>query len=633
MRVRPEWLLALFLAAPAVAAGQEKPDQKPEQRVVEPVVVTATKVETPSEQIGASISVVNGDDFQTYRYPSVDEALRNVPGVEIRRSGSYGKTSSITIRGANANQVQVLVDGVRVKSPTLGQVDLSDLSPDLIERIEIIRGGQSTLYGADAVGGVVNIITRKGSGDPIQATVQQEVGNYDTLASRATVSGAYKILNYALSASHFESNGQFKNDNTDSNALSARVGATLPLDTSLDFIFRYNKNDVGVPVKGVFPGPQPIVPIINPNARQQSETTIYSLQGKTRPVEWWQTQGRLSRYENSQGFQDPADPGVDFDFQAFSQVNVARKEAEWVNSFFLGKWSTSSVGLEYRREEGENRGVFRAATETNSVFFEQQLRFFDRLFITGGFRVEDNRVFGTTTTERGSVAFVIKETGTRLHGSAGTGFRAPTFNDLFFPDFGNPNLQPEKSLSYDAGVDQKLWKDRVRLGLTYFQNDFRSLITCCVALPTAPFGGPVNVGRARSAGIEFVSEVDLRPNLVANLNYTYTDSENLATDRPLPREPRHRWNIGVTWEPIARLSLFTQVYVQSEQFETFGEVYNSGYTRVDIGGTWRMLERLGWLKKLEMTARISNLLNEGYSEVRGFPALGINALVGLRASF
>ncbi len=633
MRVRPEWLLALFLAAPAVAAGQEKPEQKPEQRVVEPVVVTATKVETPSEQIGASISVVNGDDFQTYRYPSVDEALRNVPGVEIRRSGSYGKTSSITIRGANANQVQVLVDGVRVKSPTLGQVDLSDLSPDLIERIEIIRGGQSTLYGADAVGGVVNIITRKGSGDPIQATVQQEVGNYDTLASRATVSGAYKILNYALSASHFESNGQFKNDNTDSNALSARVGATLPLDTSLDFIFRYNKNDVGVPVKGVFPGPQPIVPIINPNARQQSETTIYSLQGKTRPVEWWQTQGRLSRYENSQGFQDPADPGVDFDFQAFSQVNVARKEAEWVNSFFLGKWSTSSVGLEYRREEGENRGVFRAATETNSVFFEQQLRFFDRLFITGGFRVEDNRVFGTTTTERGSVAFVIKETGTRLHGSAGTGFRAPTFNDLFFPDFGNPNLQPEKSLSYDAGVDQKLWKDRVRLGLTYFQNDFRSLITCCVALPTAPFGGPVNVGRARSAGIEFVSEVDLRPNLVANLNYTYTDSENLATDRPLPREPRHRWNIGVTWEPIARLSLFTQVYVQSEQFETFGEVYNSGYTRVDIGGTWRMLERLGWLKKLEMTARISNLLNEGYSEVRGFPALGINALVGLRASF
>jgi vitamin B12 transporter len=411
------------------------------------------------------------------------------------------------------------------------------------------------------------------------------------------------------------------------------VGVTLPWDSSLDFIVRYNKNNIGVPVKGVFPGPQPINPIINRNARQQTETIIYSLEGKIRPVEWWESQARISRYENSSGFQDPVDPGVTFDFPTFSQVNVERREAEWVNSFRIGKWSTSTVGLEHRREEGENKGTFKAATDTGSVFFEQQLRFFDRLFVTGGFRVEDNNAFGTTTTQRGSLAFLIKETGTRLRGSAGTGFRGPTFNDLFFPGFGNPNLEPEDSLSYDFGVDQKLWSNRIRLGLTYFQNEFKNLITCCTPIPTAPFGGPFNVGRARSAGIEFTSEVDVLPNLVASLNYTYTDSENLATDRPLPREPRHRWNIGLTWEPIARLSLFAQVHVVSEQFEAFGEVYNSGHTRVDIGGTWRILEQTGWLQKLELTARIQNLLNEGYAEVRGFPALGINALVGLRASF
>ena len=626
MRQHSVWLLVLALMAPLAAHAQES-------KSVDPVVVTATKVATPAEQLGASVSVVNGEDFQTYHYPTVDEALRNVPGVQIRRSGSYGKTTSVTIRGANANQVQVLVDGLRVKSPTLGQVDLSDISPDLIERIEVIRGAQSTIYGADAIGGVVNIITRKGTGGPFQASVQQEVGNYDTLVSRATVYGAWKILHYALSASHFESNGQFQNDETDANAISARIGATLPWDSTLDFIFRYNKNDIGVPVKGVFPGPQPINPIINRNARSQSETTIFSLEGKTRPVEWWETRGRLARYENSAGFQDPVDPGVDFDFATFSQVNVERREAEWVNSFFIGKWSTSSVGLEHRREIGENHNTFRAVSETQSVFFEQQLRFFERLFVTGGFRVEDNSVWGTTTTERGSLAFLIKETGTRLRGSAGTGFRAPTFNDLFFPGFGNPDLQPEDSLSYDFGVDQKLWNNRIRLGLTYFQNEFKNLITCCTPIPTAPLGGPFNVGRARSAGIEFTSEVDVLPNLVASLNYTYTDSENLATDRLLPREPRHRWNIGLTWEPITKLSLFTQVHVVTEQFEPFGEVYNSGHTRVDIGGTWRIVERMGWLRKLELTARIQNLLNEGYAEVRGFPALGINALVGLRASF
>jgi vitamin B12 transporter len=624
MRQQIGWLLALSLLAPPVASGQEP---KP----VDPVVVTATPVATPAEQMGASVTVVAGDDFQTYHYPSVDEALRNVPGVQIRRSGSYGKTSSISIRGASANQVQVLVDGVRVKSPTLGQVDLSDISPDLIEKIEIIRGAQSTIYGADAIGGVVNIITRRGKGGPIQASVQQEVGNYDTWASRATVDGAWKFLHYALSGSYFESNGQFQNDDTEEKAISGRVGATLPWDSTLDFIFRWNKNDIGAPVKGVFSGPQPFNPIINPNARSQSESTVFSLEGKSRPVSWWETRGRLSRYENSAGFQDPVDQA--FDFPQFSQVKVIRREAEWVNSFFIGKWSTSSVGLEHRREIGENRNTFKAVSETESVFFEQQLRFFERLFLTGGFRVEDNSVWGTTTTERGSIAFLIKETGTRLRGSAGTGFRAPTFNDLFFPGFGNPDLQPEDSLSWDAGVDQKLWDDRIRLGLTYFNNKFKNLITCCTPLPTAPFGGPFNVGRARSQGIEFTAEVSLLKNLVASANYTYTDSENETTGERLPREPEHRWNVGLTWEPTARLSLFTQVHVVGEQFEPIGPAENGPYTRVDVGGTWRILERMGWLRKLELTARIQNLLNETYSEVRGFPALGINALVGLRASF
>ena len=624
MRQSIVWLLALSLLTPLAVSGQEA-------KSVDPVVVTATPVATPAEQLGASVTVVAGDDFQTYHYPSVDEALRNVPGVQIRRSGSYGKTSSISIRGANSNQVQVLVDGVRVKSPTLGQVDLSDISPDLIEKIEIIRGSQSTIYGADAIGGVVNIITRRGKGGPVQVSVQQEAGNYDTWVSRATVDGAWKFLHYALAGSYFESNGQFQNDDTEEKAISGRVGATLPWDSALDFIFRWNKNDLGVPVKGVFPGPQPFNPVINPNARSQSESTLFSLEGKSRPVSWWETRGRLSRYENSAGFQDPVDQAGDF--PTFSQVKVIRREAEWVNSFFIGKWSTSSVGLEHRREIGENRNTFKAVTETQSVFFEQQLRFFERLFLTGGFRVEDNSIWGTTTTERGSVAFLIKETGTRLRGSAGTGFRAPTFNDLFFPGFGNPDLQPEDSLSWDAGVDQKLWNDRIRLGLTYFHNDFTNLITCCTPIPTAPFGGPFNVGRARSQGIEFTGEVSLLKNLVASLNYTYTDSENRTTGRPLPREPKHRWNVGLTWEPMARLSLFTQVHVESEQFEPFGPAENGPYTRVDVGGTWRILERMGWFKKLELTARVQNLLNETYSEVRGFPALGINALVGLRASF
>ena len=178
-------MVALALAASAAAAQEMKQG--------DPVVVTATKIETPAEQLGASVSVIPGEEIDTRRYPTVDEALRGVPGVDVRRSGSFGKTTAISIRGASPSQVQVLVDGMRVKSPTLGQIDLSDLSPELIERIEVIRGPQSTLYGADAIGGVVNILTRKGKG-PFSLWATQEVGNYETLRSAMGFSGAQGYL-------------------------------------------------------------------------------------------------------------------------------------------------------------------------------------------------------------------------------------------------------------------------------------------------------------------------------------------------------------------------------------------------------------------------------------------------------
>ena len=181
-------LLPLVLLIPAGRLAAQEPAPAPAQapaplpapaRDLDPVVLTATKLETRAEQLGASVTVIPGDDVQKYHFETVEDVLRNVPGVDIRRSGSISKVSNISIRGANANQVQVLVDGVRVKSATTGQADLSDISPDLIDRIEVIRVPQSTLYGADAIGGVVNIITRKGKG-PISDYNEGGAGNYDT---------------------------------------------------------------------------------------------------------------------------------------------------------------------------------------------------------------------------------------------------------------------------------------------------------------------------------------------------------------------------------------------------------------------------------------------------------------------
>jgi vitamin B12 transporter len=529
---------------------------------------------------------------------------------------------------------------VRVKSPTLGQAELSDISPDLIDRIEVIRGPQSTIYGADAIGGVVNIITKRGRG-PLSATVSQEGGNYDTVRTRASLSGSSGPFDYAVGYYHLGSKGQFINDGVNQDAASGNFGLSLPGNTRIGAAVRYNKTDVGLPIEFVGT-PSPVVPdLFDPNTRQESETYTATVDVHTRPVTWWEGVLRVSRYENNQAFIDRPDPfpcppatfGPPCDFPG--RFKVSRNEVEGLSHFHIGTWSTSTFGIEYREEDANVQGTspFSPSTETVSGLFEQKFRFFDRLFMSAGVRVEDNNVFGRSTTERGSLAYVVKEWGTRLHGSAGSGFRAPTFNDLFFPGFSNPALVPEESFSWDVGVDQKLWNNRIRLGLTYFHNKFTNLITCCLPLPVFPFATTANIGKARSAGIEFLSEVDVLDNLVAAVNYTYTDTENLLTDRPLPREPRHRWNIRLAWNPIPRLSLFSEVHVVTRQFDTLGNVYNSGHTRVDLGGTFRILNRYAFLKSLDFTTRINNVLDEEYAEVRGFPALGIQALVGLRASF
>src|SRR5207249_2875947 len=334
-------LLLLVMLLPAgMLAAQEQP------RDLDPVVLTATKLETRAEQLGASVTVVPGDDVQKCHFETVEDILRSVPGVEIRRSGSLGKLSNISIRGANSNQVQVLVDGVRVKSPTTGQADLSDISPDLIERIEVIRGPQSTLYGADAIA----------------------------------------------------------------------------------FSLRWVRNETGLPVKFISTSPPPLPkdPIIDVNNRQISETWVMALNGRTKPVEWWEAELRLGRYQNKTTFVDLPDPADECPFPPCEfpgRFNVHRWEAELLNHFHIGPWSTSSIGLEYRTEDGEAQGStpFEASSHTKSAFFQQTFRFWDRLFMSAGFRVEDNSVYGTHWTERGSLSYVIREWGTRIHGGAGSG--------------------------------------------------------------------------------------------------------------------------------------------------------------------------------------------------------------------
>jgi vitamin B12 transporter len=640
-----------------IAAMISDPAAAQETKRLEPVVVTATKLEEPVERLGAAVTVISEDDLKLYNYESVGDALRQVPGVEIQRSGGPGKLTQIRIRGSRTQQVQILIDGVRAKSPTSGELDFSDLAIDQIERIEIVRGPQSTLHGADAIAGVVNIITKRGKG-PFSAFASTEAGNYDTLRERAGFSGSYKLFDYAFGGSWFESNGQFRNDGSEQRAVTARVGLTLPADGHIGLSLRYNRTAIDLPVDFTIPG-SPLF-VLDPDSKQQSETTTLSLQWDQKPLEWFELHARVGQLWNQLGAQDPFTSGDvaagNFDStDQRSQINTQRREVELVMAFHVRKWNTLTLGGEHRTESGRNRSVgfsgpgaretFFKHIETASAFVQDELRLLERLVLSGGWRYDDSSAFGSATTYRAGVAVPVKETGTKLRAAWGEGFRAPTINDLFFPGFANPELEPERSESWEAGLDQKLWRDRVRLGVTYFENKFRNLIqfqsTSVGCPPGNLFGCSVNVGRAWTQGVEFTGAVDILDNLLFTANYTYVDTQDVLTKQELRRVPHHVYNFGLTWDPLRPLSLFVQANVVSSQFDqvfdpatfTTVGVRNPGYHRINLGGTYHIVERRGAYPALDFTVRLDNATDARIFEVFGFRNLGINVLAGLQARY
>lgn len=621
------WLVAVAV----VLAWAEVTAQEARVERAEPVVVTATRFEEPLERIGGSVTVLTEDLLETQEYRAVEEALRTVPGLELQRSGSLGKITTLRIRGANPTQVQVLIDGVRVKSLTTGDFDFADLSLDDVERIEVVRGPQSTLYGADAIGGVVNVITRRGRGRPT-AVVDVEAGNYDTFRERVSVQGGLGPWDFSLGASRLDFGGQFLNDEHRLTTVAARVGYALPWRGEVALVGRFADGHRGIPFRTVFPN-------FDPNREQDDRLALVSLTWRQPWAAWTESALRLSFFRSSLTFRDPANPGDPFPFDVRSDIASERREVDWTQRFELGRFDTLTLGVEYRHERGENRGLFEHDLDTWSAFAQNELRLFDRLFLSGGVRHDRSSAFGGETTWRAGLSYVVRETGTRLKGSWAQGFRAPTFNELFFPPFppcppfGNPELRPERSESWDAGVEQTLWARRVRLGATYFRNDFDDLIQATLVDPVNFCFQARNVARARTQGVEVEASVEPLDGLVFSAAYTFTDTEDLTTGRELRRFAPHRWTFTATWEVRPGLRLAGEVLVVSSQLEAPGQPRNEGYAVVNLAGAYRLPWRWGPLTDVSLHLRVGNLLNEDYAEVRGFPALGTHVVAGLRASF
>lgn len=613
------------------ATTVESPAGEPVEQRLDPIVQIGTRIDTPADEVPNAVTVITGEEIASKRYTNVGDVLRAVPGLQVQSAGGLGKLTNVRIRGANPRQVQVLVDGTRMGSPAQGEFNFSDLSPDLIDRIEVVRGPQSTLYGADAIGGVINIITRRGSGDPLSATLFTEGGHHAYYREQLSAWGAYQALDYSAFGSLLGLSGPGDNNDASQRAFGGQVGVTLPGDARLSLAGRYAKSSTDLPVDTAIPL------VLDPDSRQQNELRTLTLQLAQTPVPWWEYRLAGHGMWNNLGFQDGPlpDPAAG---ALRSQINTWRAEVEWVNAFRPVEWNTLTLGVEHRQARGSIRssfvlGDFASLTDlartlkNTAVFVQDELTILRRLVLSGGVRYDINEPFDNRLTGRAGAVALIRETGSRLRGSWGQGFRAPTINDLYFPFAGNPDLQPEDSTGWEVGADQKLWQGRIRLGATFFQTRFTNLIEFDLVQFI-----PVNVGRARVQGAEVTAEVDVLDWLVVNLNYTYTDTRNLDTSGPLRRFARNVLNVGVTAEPLRGLSTYAQLYAVSSQFEAPGTT-NPGYVRVDVGAAYAFFPRRGHWPGLGAYARIQNLLDKRYTEVIGFPTPGINALVGLQLSY
>ncbi|MBV8195819.1 MAG: TonB-dependent receptor [Candidatus Dormibacteraeota bacterium] len=608
---------------------------------LQPVVITATRTPMPILDVASSITVVTAADIAARQERTFADVLKDIPGVNVVQTGGPGGETSVFMRGTNSNHTKVLIDGIDVSDPSnaTGAFDFGQLLTQDIERVEVLRGPQSGLYGSDAVGGVINIITKSGNG-PAQFSAAIEGGTFDTFNQAGTMSGSQDALHYSASVSHFHAGetpvtpldlllpGEVRNDDYDDNlTLSTKLGYDVTQNFDLGLVARYTdiqlhttgEDYLAVPPYSGYPAPEQSTAASDEYAARLS-AHLRSFDGILE-----QTVGLAYTHDRT----DTVEP------ETPSALNTGeRRKADWQGDFKAAAGETVVAGAEYERDAIDQ--PIAADVHISSGYAELQSHVGEHWYSALNVRYDDNSRFGGKRTGRFAPEWVIDETGTKLHASIGTGFKAPTLSELYqsFPVFffyANPNLKPESSTGWDAGIEQALVPNVLRLGVTYYYNRIHDLITG-VPDPAVPFAETYgNVGRATTDGIEsFIAYQPLRT-LTLRIDYTYTEAEDDVAQQPLLRRPKHRGTFIATWQATAAWQWTVNVLSVGDWVDVSRDGLTSGleapgYTTVNLATSYDLTPRLA------LFGRVDNLLDRHYENPLGFlqPSIGIYAGVKLK---
>jgi vitamin B12 transporter len=604
-------------------AQEPSPTSSPTVIESERIIVSATRTEIPLDQSPASVSVIDSQSIDQKQIERVGDALREVPGLAVVQTGTPGQLTSVFTRGLPSETTQVLLDGIPINQGLSGAFNFADLTTDNIDRIEVARGPQSTLYGPRALAGVIQIFTKQGDGPP-GITLSAEGGSYDTFRETLESDGKIDGFDYSIGASRLDTDNARPNNQYRNTAAIADVGWSPNEQLRIGSLFTYSLSDTGNP-NAIF-DPKPFDNFL-------TERWLIAPHIDLCVDGWWEHKFIFS-YDHERQLNDPNQDG----FVGPTRALFERTTIDYQNDLRPMSWLTLTSGFFY---SGVNAGQERPFV--SQAFGPQPTFISDHMEETAGFlqatvtpltnwtlvaggRLDHFNQFGNVWTYRFASSYKIDKTNTTLHSSVATGFSPPSSQDKIFGN--NFRLRPEKDFGWDAGVEQRLWQNRVTVGATYFHNDLSNVIGFNGLFKT------LNLGAARTQGIETELRAQPIADLIFTASYTYLDAEKTSfadISQPqgarLPRRPRNEAYISASYLWCKKLRTVAEAkFVNAREELNFGgpNFDIEDYSFVNFAAEYEINAHLS------IFGRIDNLTNEHYAEVFGFPALGRTAYGGVR---
>lgn len=632
-------LLSMFGATGTEANSKSGTVDNPKQ-IPDSIVITSNRFPTPIEKDASSVTIITEEEIEKNSTVMVSELLKQVAGIDVVRSGGLGTQTSVFMRGTNSNHTLVLIDGVEMNNPSspTTSFDFGSLNVSNIQRIEILRGPQSVLYGSDAVGGVIQIFTKRGFGN-LRADIISEAGAYKTYTESINLSGSHAKSDYSLFVSRKDSDGfstirkdagGIEKDGFESTDIIANVGIQLVKNYELTFNGRMSNADADID--------QSYGVLDDPNYTSENKMKSFMLRFKNHNSNYKYFQPDLSVSLFNQDIktinkEDDAHVGESSEFNS----NGKRLKVSASNFMNVYNNINSIIGVEYENETfnsdynsaslwgGYADTVNKVSASTFSLYGLDDWNVNDRFSVSGGVRYDDHEDFGSQFTYRFTSLYRFKSVGLTVKGTYGTAFKAPSLYQLNHVLYGNPDLQPEENKGWELGFEKNSPDNILQFGAAYFSNDIDNLIGFDEMFRSN------NIAKATSKGIEAFAQILFKKSSV-RIDFTYTDVKDKTNNSKILRRPKEKISFQLNHQFSDMVKANILIRTIGDRFDRdfrpypFEDVVLAGYTVVDLSASYQVMQ------DIKVTGRVDNLFDEDYQDVLRYNTPNRSGYIGVKLS-